>query len=89
MNNTLNINDITSWILGIILFVIGLMNLFLVHPVPGIVFILLSMLFFPPTNVLFKKHLRIAIPLVAKIVVFIVLVWFTLGVSDLGEIMGL
>jgi len=46
----LSAQNITSWVFGIAVFTIGILNLFLIHPVPGIVGLLLSVLFFPPVN---------------------------------------
>ena len=92
MNNnteTLNrkyfIENIISWILGIIVFTIGVLNLFLVHLVPGIVFLLLSFLFIPQTNKLLRKNFGFSIPFVVKIILGVIIIWFTLGVSDLGD----
>jgi len=76
---------IISWIFGIVVFTIGVLNLFLVHPVPGIVFLLLSFIYYPPLNDFLRKRFGFAIPLVVKIVQGIVIIWFTLGVSDLGD----
>lgn len=78
--------SLLSYLLGSLVFVIGLLNLFLVHPVPGLVFILLSLVYLPQTNTLLQKSFGFAIPLLVKIVLGIVVVWFTLGVSDLGDL---
>lgn len=78
--------SLLSYLLGSLVFVIGLLNLFLVHPVPGLVFILLSLVYLPQTNTLLQKRFGFAIPLPVKIVLGIVIVWFTLGVSDLGDL---
>ena len=77
--------NIISWIFGIIVFAIGVLNLFLVHPVPGIVFILLSLIFIPHTNKIVRKAFGFSIPLTIKIILGIIIIWFTLGVSDLGD----
>lgn len=77
--------SLVSWILGIIILAIGISNMILVHPVPGTVFILLSVLYFPPANEIFRKYFGFAIPLVFKIILSIIIIWFTLGVSDLGD----
>jgi len=74
-----------SWIFGIVVFTIGLLNLFLVHPVPGIVFLLLSFIYYPPVNDFLRKSFGFSIPLVVKIIQGVVIIWFTLGVSDLGD----
>lgn len=78
-------SKLISWIFGTIVFVIGVLNLFLVHPVPGVVYLLLSLLYFPPTNALLKKMVGFPIPAVVKIILGIVIIMFTLGVSDLGD----
>ena len=39
-----------SWLIGLVVFIIGVSNLLLVHPVPGIVFLMLSALYFPPAD---------------------------------------
>ena len=76
---------IISWILGFLVFTIGLLNLLLVHPVPGVVFLLLSILFFPPANHFFKRNFGFIVPFLARIILGIIIIWFTLGVSDLGD----
>lgn len=75
-----------SWSLGLIVLTIGIFNIILVHPVPGIIAILLSMLFFPSTNTFLQKKFGFSIPFVAKIILALIIIWFTLGVSDLGDI---
>ena len=79
MNNKSNIEqlnaaNVTSWLLGIVILTIGVLNLVLVHPVPGIVFLLLSLVYFPPANTLSRKLLGTPIPLVLKIILGIVTV---------------
>ena len=84
--NNVDVWDITGWIFGTIVLVIGILNIFLVHPVPGIVCIFLSLIYLPPINAFLEKSLGIKIPAIAKIVPGILIIWFTLGVSDLGDI---
>jgi hypothetical protein len=78
-------STIINCVLGILVFSIGVLNLILVHPVPGTVFLLLSLIYFPPVNDLLRKKLGFTIPLMAKIILGMVIIWFTLGVSDLGD----
>jgi len=85
LQNDPTASNIVSWFFGAILFAIGAANLVLVHPVPGIVFLLLSILYVPAVNAVFKKSFGSVLPLGVKIVLGIVVVWFTLGVSDLGD----
>lgn len=77
---------ILNWIAGLILLTIGMLNLFLVHPVPGIAFIIFSLIYFPPVTELLKKNLNLIIPPIVKVFLFVFLVWFTLGISDLGDL---
>lgn len=77
---------ILNWIAGLIVLTIGLLNLFLIHPVPGIAFIIFSLIYFPPVTDLLKKNLNLVIPPIVKVFLFVFLVWFTLGISDLGDL---
>ncbi|MGZ5190110.1 MAG: hypothetical protein ACXWCZ_03765 [Flavisolibacter sp.] len=86
-NNNSFSSNIISWILGIIVFAIGILNLIFVHPVPGIIFLFLSLLFISQTNTLIRKNFGFSIPLVVKIILGIIIIWFTLGVSDLGDML--
>lgn len=78
-------SDIIGWLTAIIVFVIGVLNIFLVHPVPGIVYILLSMVYLPPANAFLQKRTGWLIPALPKIILGVVIIMFTLGVSDLGD----
>ena len=82
----LKFSIILNWIAGLILLTIGLLNLFLIHPVPGIAFIIFSLIYFPPVTELLKKNLNLIIPPIVKVFLFVFLVWFTLGISDLGDL---
>ncbi len=85
MNKTLNIGNIISGIFAGILLIVGVLNIVLVHPVPGIVYLLISFLYIPLVNTLLKQKLGFGIPVLVKIILGIVLIMFTLGVSDLGD----
>ena len=74
-----------GWIFAIVIFAIGVLNLFLVHPVPGFVYLLLSLVYFPPANAIINQRLGFSIPLAVKIILGVVIIMFTLGVSDLGD----
>ncbi|WP_299820298.1 hypothetical protein [uncultured Pontibacter sp.] len=85
MNKTINASNILSGIFAVVLLVVAILNMVLVHPVPGIMYLLLALLYLPQTNVFLKRRLGFQIPAVAKIILAIVLFMFTLGVSDLGD----
>lgn len=77
--------NISSWLFGLTVFVIGILNAILVHPVPGIIYFLLSLIYFPPVNAFLKEKFDFTTPLIVKIILGIVIIMFTLGVSDLGD----
>jgi hypothetical protein len=85
MNNKSNVLNIISWVFGAAIFAIGVLNVFLVHTVPGVIYLLLSFVYYPPADAILKKRFGFSIPLVVKILLGIVIIWFTLGVSDLGD----
>ncbi|MDQ4140814.1 MAG: hypothetical protein M3142_09845 [Bacteroidota bacterium] len=85
MKDNTTTTHLTNWIFGAVVMAIGLLNLFLVHVVPGVIFLLLSLVYVPHTNAFLRNRFGFAIPLAVKIILGIVIIWFTLGVSDLGD----
>ena len=85
MNKYSIVLTLTGWIFGAVVMVIGILNLFLVHAVPGIAYILISLVYIPPANAFFKKLFGFSIPLAIKIFLGVFIIMFTLGVSDLGD----
>lgn len=81
--------SITSWIFGITFLAIGVLNVFLVHFIPGVFYLLLSLVYFPPVNAILKEKSGFSVPLVAKIILGLVILWVTLAVGDLAEMFGL
>jgi hypothetical protein len=77
--------NVGGWAFGLLLVVIGLLNIVLVHPVPGVAYLLLSLVYLPPANTILKEKTGITIPLVLRIILGFVIIWFTLGISDLGD----
>ena len=78
-------SNFAGWTFGLLLLGIGLANLLLVHPVPAVGYGLVSLVYLPPANAVLKDHFGVAIPGFVKIALAIVVVMFTLGVSDLGD----
>ena len=72
---------------GTVVLAIGVLNLLLVHPVPGVVFVLASLVFFRPAQAVLERTSGRPVPRVAKVVLGLAIVWFTLGVSDLGDML--
>jgi len=79
-------SELFSWFFWAILLVIGILNIVLIHPVPGIIYIILSFIYFPNTNEFLKQKFRFSILPVVKVVLAILIMWFTLGVGDLMEL---
>ena len=77
--------NLVNAILGITVFAIGVLNVLLVHAIPGVIFILFSFLYLPRANPVIQKKFGVKIPSMVKILLGIVLIWFTLGISDLGD----
>ena len=78
-------SDLAGWLFGLVVLGIGVANLLLVHPVPAVAYALVSLLYFPPANAALKARFGVSIPPLLKGIVAIVVVMFTLGVSDLGD----
>jgi len=80
----LHIGNIISWLFGILVLAVGILNMFWGNdPWFGFFIFLLAFVYFPPVNVLLKKRTGFSIPLIAKIVLGIFIVWVTLGVGEL------
>ncbi len=87
MKINFRILDVFSWIFGLAVLAIGVLNIILVHPVPGIGYLLLSALYFPPVNGIFERKFGFRMLLFMQIILAVVIIMFTLGVSDLGDMM--
>ena len=85
VNNRPNVWSISGWIFGMVVLTVGILNMFLVHLVPGVGYLLLSFIYFPPSNAYIRKKFGLPIPLLVKIILAIFIIMFTLGVSDLGD----
>ena len=72
-----------EWLFAALVLAIGVANLMFVHPVPALGYALVSLVYLPPANALLRDRFGIAIHPVAKIALGIVIVLFTLGVSDM------
>jgi len=85
-NNNPTVQDAISWVFGILVFAIGIVNSFLGNdPFFGVFVILLSFIYFPPVTVLLKKLTGFNIPRFLKIVVGVFIIWASLGVGELFD----
>ena len=78
-------SNAVGWLFGIVVLAVGIANLVLVHPVPGFAYILVSLLYFPPASTALGRRFGFSIPAIVKVLLGVGLVMFTLGVSDLGD----
>ena len=84
MNDNGTILDVISWIFGIVVLAIGIVNSFWGNdPFFGLFIVLLSFVYFPPVTALFKKITRFNIPRFVKIIVGVFILWAALGVGEL------
>ncbi len=84
MDNKSKVWNIISWGFGIVVLVIGIINTFWGNDLGfGVFLIVLSVVYFPPTNVIFKKITGFSIPLVIKILLGLFIIWAALGVGEL------
>jgi hypothetical protein len=75
-----------NWIFFIVFISLALLNMIFVHIVPGLIYLLISFVYLPLSNNLIKKKFGIIMPKLIKIILAVLVLWFTLGVSDLLEI---
>jgi hypothetical protein len=82
--------DIISWIFGILVLAIGLINLFYGNdPGFGAFVMLLSLVYFPPVNRLIRRRFDIGLHYVVKILLGIFILWAALGVGELFDKTGM
>lgn len=89
MDRSFSIGYLFAWMFTLLIFTLGILNLFLVHPVPGFAYMLLSTIFCPPVKSFITKKTGFVIPLFIQVILGFIIIWFTLGISDLAEMYGL
>lgn len=86
MNNGSVFGNPISWLFGIVVMAIGIINIFWGNdPGYGIFIFLLSFVYFPPATAFIKKISGISIPLIVKIILGIFILWSALGVAELFD----
>lgn len=78
-------SNAAGWLFGTLVLAVGIANLVLVHPVPGFAYVFVSLLYFPSANTALRERFGFSIPAMVKVLLGVALVMFTLGVSDLGD----
>lgn len=66
---------------------VGILNLVLIHSVPGVACLLLPLVYFPPATAYLKQRFGLPVPVVVQGIVAFVLFLFTLGVSGPGDLL--
>ncbi len=85
MTGTLEIKDILSWFLMVVFVLLGVLNIIYIHVVPGIFYLMLSLLYCPPLGDSVRAKIGIAIPYWLKIIIALLILLTTLAVGDLVE----
>jgi hypothetical protein len=88
VNNKSNVLNIISWLFGITVFAVGVVNTFWGNdPGFGVFILLLSFVYFLPVNAILKKMTGFSIPGmgIIKIVLGIFIIWASLGVGELFD----
>lgn len=75
-----------NWIFGLLFVTIGVLNLLLVHPVPGFFYIVLSIIYLPPIYAVLSQKAGFTINNILKIILALLILWGTLAVGDLMEL---
>lgn len=86
MNRQATVLNAIGWLFGFVVFAIGIINTFWGNdPGFGIFLLLLSFVYFPPVEALFRKWTGFSIPRVVKILLGIFIIWAALGVGELFD----
>src|SRR5687768_6027921 len=86
INNKSNVWNIISWLFGIAVLAIGLLNMFWGNdPGFGVFLLLLSLVYFPSFNAILKKRTGLSIPGIVKFALGTFIIWASLGVGELFD----
>ena len=76
--------NVISWLFGLVVLAVGVINTFWGNdPFFGVFLVLLSLIYFPPVNATLKNRTGFSIPLVVKIILGVFIIWASLGVGEL------
>lgn len=86
MNSNLSIWNVLSFVFGIIVLAIGLVNTFWGNDMGfGIFIVLLSLVYFLPANPILKKLTGFNLSAIVKVVLGLFILWAALGVGELFD----
>ena len=84
VSNKSALGNVASWLFGVLIFAIGLLNLFWGNDQGfGVFLILMSFIYFPPINTMISERLGFGIPVIIKVLLGVFLLWASLGVAEL------
>ena len=87
MNSQSGVWNVVGWMFGVVFLVLGVLNALLVHIAPGVFYIVLSSFYFPPATAFVTNKLRFSIPPIVTLILGLVVLWATLAVGELVELL--
>jgi hypothetical protein len=85
LKSQFSFGNIVSCLFALLVLLVGLINTFWGNdPGFGIFLILLSIVYFPPVNTMTRNITGFSIPVLAKIVLGIFIIWASVGVGELS-----
>ncbi|MUP46474.1 hypothetical protein E0K83_12070 [Gramella sp. BOM4] len=86
MAGDFQLSKILGGIFGVFLLLIGMMNIFRGNdPGLGVMYMLLSIIFFPVTNTVLHDLFRLHIPYYVKVILAVLCLWSILAVGAIAE----
>ena len=88
VNNNSSFGNVISWIFGVVVFAIGIVNTFWGNDtVFGIFILLISLVYVIPVNTILRKIAGFSIPFmpILKVLLGIFVLWAALGVGELFD----
>jgi len=79
-------SSIIAWIFGILVFADGILNLFRGNDhTLGAAFMILSLIYFPPSYAYIKKRFGLSIHYILRMILAVLIFWISLAVGAIGE----
>lgn len=75
------------WFFTLLFFTLGILNTIYVHIVPGLIYMLFSILFMPYILHCVYKKTKLRIPPFLLLIIGLGIIWATLGVGDIMELL--
>lgn len=86
MNKKSTFADLISWLFAVIVMAIAVVNIFWGNDAGfGVFLLLLSFVYMPPVTRMIKQRFGFSVPLIAKILLGVFIIWASLGVGELFD----